>query len=195
MSARARAALAAAALLVALLLATWTLSTPDTGGPVVPPRDPPLVAAAPTPSPAARATPRRPAPVERPAAVEERMFEPRVPMPWDPPPLDQEYRAEPAGLAEAAIARRDRFRDCWNAFLDRSGADGTLGRFTIQLMVERAEDGEVVVDATVMNEETDALLERCVSDSVADATFADPGKSAISLVWPVPIPTLPGEIP
>ncbi|MCA9494961.1 MAG: hypothetical protein KC621_33770, partial [Myxococcales bacterium] len=119
----------------------------------------------------------------------------RDPLPWEPPPLDREYRAAPAGLAEAALARRDRFRDCWNDYLERSGADGSLGRFTIQVTVQRADDGDPVVDAVVMNEDSDATLERCVADAVDDATFADPGVAAISIVWPVPIATMPGEIP
>lgn len=198
MTGRARAALVVVGLLAAVLLATWTLSAPDTGGPVVAPPEPAPVAALPMPKvppTPRRPTTRTPTEAELPDHPEGPEYEPRQALPWEPPPLDREYRAASAGLAEAALARRDRFRDCWNAYLDRSGADPSVGRFTIQMTVARVEDGETVVDATVMNEDSDALLERCVADSVADARFEDPGMSTLSIVWPVPIATLPGEIP
>lgn len=203
MSPRARAGVVATALAVLLAVAAWTLSAPDTGGPVVVPPDPePPVPVRPAPvgHPLPRAAIAAPTPVDElppgfPDHPEGPEFEARPAQPWEPPALDKEYRAETRGLAEAALARRDRLRDCWNDYLDRVGAEEDLGRFTIQMSVERGDDGESSVEAVVVNADSDPVLDRCVSDAVADARFADPGPARLSIVWPVPIPTLPGEIP
>ncbi len=179
----------------ALLLVAYLAMPGADGGPPPSLAPAPVVSAPeppPPPSPPPRIAPVPPG-LDRPdlAALDPDAEErPRPSEPWEPPPLDRIYRAEARGLGEALLARRDHLRDCWGAFRERSAiGEEEAGRFTVELSVARGEPPE----AAIVSGASDAELEACVAEAVADARFEEPATGRVSIVWPVPIAALPGE--